>query len=217
MTEATASPGARILPLRRGTGPKAVASPSSTSGDAELVNQAIEGLVWARSELFRRHARALVGLMTRLLGSTSDAEDAVQDTFVVAFRDLHQLRDPAAVAGWLRQIAVHQAHRRFRRRKMLAAVGLDSSVSDATLAQLVDPAASQEVRVELSLVDRVLGRLPTKDRMAWMLRYVEGYELTDVARLCECSLATAKRRIAAAQARLGEHAGVEEDGDGEAP
>jgi RNA polymerase sigma-70 factor (ECF subfamily) len=70
------------------------------------------------------------------------------------------------------------------------------------------------MRAELALLDRMLARLPTKERMAWMLRYVEGCELPEVARMCGCSLATAKRRIAAAHERVAAHVDVRENGDG---
>jgi RNA polymerase sigma-70 factor (ECF subfamily) len=191
--------------------------PPSDSDEAQLARLAAGGRVSAQAELFRRYAPRLTALLTRLLGSSSDAEDAVQDTFVVAFRDLNQLRDVASVGGWLRQIAVHQAHRRFRRRKLLGVLGLDRGGCDATLDQLVDPVARPELAAEVLLVERVVATLPTADRMAWMLRYVEGYELSEVAKLCGCSLATAKRRIAAAHAKVSRHVEIEEDADGEAP
>src|SRR5258707_9437763 len=73
----------------------------------------------AEAELFARYGHTLAGLLERLLGSVADAEDALQDTFVVALSQLGQLRDPAAVGAWLTRIAVHQAHRRFRRRRLL--------------------------------------------------------------------------------------------------
>jgi RNA polymerase sigma-70 factor (ECF subfamily) len=170
--------------------------------DAELVARARSGDGTARARLFQRHGRALAGLLGRLLGSTADAEDALQDTFIVAFERLAQLRDDDAFAGWLTQIAVRQAHRSFRRRKLLRVLGLDRGERDARFAQLAAPATSPEVRAELRLLDERLDRLPADQRMAWMLRYVEGYELADVARACGCSLATVKRRVAAAHRQV---------------
>ena len=170
--------------------------------DHPLVSRAKAGDVHAQAALFRRHAPQLTSLLTHLLASVADAEDAVQDAFVIAFRDLRQLRDLGVFGGWLRKIAVHQAHRRFRRRRLYRALGLDRHVEDATLEQLVDAAALPDLRAEVAQLDQLLCRMPIKDRTAWVLRYVEGYELTDVAQSCDCSLATAKRRIAAAQARI---------------
>jgi RNA polymerase sigma-70 factor (ECF subfamily) len=207
----------RSTPARLVLLPAGGSAEVSPEEDAELVRQAAEGLVRARGEIFRRHAPGLMKLLTRLLASTADAEDAVQDTFVVAFRDLSQLREPGRLGQWLRQIAVHQAHRRFRRRRLLSVIGFDSHVSDATLEQLVDPDLLPDARAELTTLDRILKRLSAADRMAWMLRYVEGCELTEVASLCGCSLATAKRRIAAAQSVIARHVQLEEGADDETP
>jgi RNA polymerase sigma-70 factor, ECF subfamily len=175
--------------------------------EAELVAVARAGGTAAQAELFRRHAPRILALLERLLASTADAEDALQDTFVTAFRDLAQLREAEAFGAWLRAIAVRQAHRRFRQRRFWAAFGLDRSLTDARLADLADPAAGPEVHAELARLDEVLARLPARNRVAWMLRYVEGCELGEVAASCGCSLATAKRRIAAAQSRVSRHLG----------
>ncbi len=169
---------------------------------AEVVARAQQGDSAAQAELFRGHAPRLLRLLRYLLASNSDAEDALQDTFLSAFRDLAQLEELSAFAGWLRQIAVHQAHRHFRRRRIWRTFGLDRKPTDATLAQLSSPHTAPEVRAELAMVDRELHKLPTNERMAWMLRYVEGWELTEVAVACHCSLATVKRRINRARARL---------------
>jgi RNA polymerase sigma-70 factor (ECF subfamily) len=197
--------------------PRAAGAASSPGGDeAVLVAQARDGAVAAQAELFRRHAPRLLPLLTRLLSSTADAEDALQDSFVTAFADLPKLRDLASFAGWLRRIAVHQAHRRFRRRRLLTALGLERGAAaggDATLAALAVAEAPPDVCAELARLDGVLARLPAAERAAWMLRYVEGYELLDVADSCGCSLATAKRRIAAAQARIAKHFELPEVGD----
>jgi RNA polymerase sigma-70 factor (ECF subfamily) len=170
--------------------------------DVALVERARTGAAAAQAELFRRHAPRLLPMLVHLLASKSDADDALQDAFLLAFRDLKKLQDAAAFGGWLRQIAVHQAHRRFRRRRLLATLGLDREPAPATLALLASPAASPETRAQLRELDAILQRLPTRQRTAWMLRHVEGYELEEVAHSCDCSLASAKRWIAAAHARI---------------
>jgi RNA polymerase sigma-70 factor (ECF subfamily) len=186
---------------------------SPQADDSAVVARARDGETSARAELFRSYAPRLLPMLVHLLSSKSDAEDALQDSFVAAFRDLGHLKDESAFGGWLRQVAVHQAHRRFRRRRLLGALGLDRHADDATLDQLADTDANPDVRAELSLIDRLLRKMPTNDRVAWMLRYVEGYELSEVATACGCSLATAKRRIAAAHSRIAKHVDVAEVDD----
>lgn len=173
--------------------------------DAELVGAVLAGDRAAEEALYRRHAASVLRLSTRLLGSSQDAADVLQDAFVSAFEDLSALRDPSAFRAWVHRIAVRLVHRRFRRRRLLGLLGLDKTKDDVPLESLVDEAASPEARVELRWLDAALARIDARDRIAWMLRHVEGSSLEEVAEACECSLATAKRRIAAADAVVRRH------------
>jgi RNA polymerase sigma-70 factor (ECF subfamily) len=174
-------------------------------GDAELVARALRGDRWSRDVLYRRHAYYLLAISARLLASRSEGEEVVQDTFVVCFEQLGSLREPAAIRAWLAQIAISLVRRRMRRGRLLRLLGLDSSPDDATLAALASPSLRPDDRAELALIDRVLHRMPANLRIAWMLRRVENLSLPEVAQACACSLATAKRRIAAADAELARH------------
>jgi RNA polymerase sigma-70 factor (ECF subfamily) len=181
--------------------------------DAELVERARAGERIALQLLYRRHVDPVTERVTRLLARTGEAEDVVQDAFVAAFGELSRLSAPARFGAWLMSIAVHQAQRRFRRRRLLARLGLDRGQDDARLEQVAAPSLSAEERVQLSRLDHALAELPVPLRMAWMLRHVEGCELSEVAEQCGCSLATVKRRIARAdeqlKARVHAHAGEE--------
>ena len=179
--------------------------PSDGSGDAQLVARAIEGDRWGREMLYRRHAAYLLAIAARLLGNRGDGEEVVQDTFVTAFEQLRALREPAAVRGWLAQITVSLVRRRLRRGRLMRVLGLDRGADDATLAALAAPGTNADQRAELALVDRALASVSANVRIAWMLRLVEGLELSEVASACGCSLATAKRRIAAAESAVRAH------------
>ncbi|NLE85696.1 MAG: sigma-70 family RNA polymerase sigma factor [Myxococcales bacterium] len=171
--------------------------------DAELVERVARGDGWAEEVVYRRHAPAVIGVARRLLASQTEAEDVAQDTFVTAFEIWGQLRDPHRLKQWLIQIAVRKVHRIFRRRRLLRVLGIRSSENPDTLEQWAHPTTNAEVRAELALLDKALHGVTPAQRIAWMLRYVEGMSLDEVAFECSCSLATAKRRIAAAQAAVG--------------
>src|SRR5262252_5079740 len=180
---------------------------ADAASDAQLVARASEGDRWGREMLYRRHARYLLAIAARLLGNRNEGEEVVQDTFVTAFEQLRSLREPAAVRGWLAQIAVSLVRRRIRRVRLLRVLGLDRGADDATLGALSAPGTSADQRAELALVDRALTTVSANVRIAWMLRMVEGLELAEVASACGCSLATAKRRIAAADVAVRAHVG----------
>lgn len=171
--------------------------------DEELVLRALERDRWAEEVLFRRHAPDIARTVGRLLGNTGDVDDVVQDTFLAALDELHSLRDPRALRSWLLQIAVRKVHRRFRRRRILRVLGLDRGADDRCLEALAAPGLDSDRRAQLVLLDQRLQRLSLRLRTAWMLRYVDGRSLPEVAVACGCSLATAKRLLSHARAELG--------------
>jgi RNA polymerase sigma-70 factor (ECF subfamily) len=184
--------------------------PAAPISVVELVERIGRGDRWAEEAFYRRHVGLVQATVRRLLGRSSEAEDVVQDAFVTAFEIWDQLREPERAKDWLLTIAIRKVHRRFRRRRLSRLLGLDQSTDDATLEALARPDLGGEARAELSLLDRVLRKVPAEARIAWMLRHVEGASLEEVASLCECSLATAKRRIAVAQVKVSEHVLVSE-------
>lgn len=150
-------------------------------------------------QLYRSHARYVYSISLRLLGRDSEVDDVVQDVFLAAVRHLDQLRDPAAVRGWLATTTVRAASQRLRARRVRAFFGLDRP---ADYEQIVDPQASAEDRTHVARVYALLDQMAVGERVAWCLRYFSGAPLAEVARHCGCSLATAKRRIAAVNERL---------------
>ncbi|HEX4340053.1 MAG TPA: RNA polymerase sigma factor [Polyangiaceae bacterium] len=178
--------------------------------DEQLVTRAREGDERAASELYRRHVGYVFGLSARMLGHRAEAEDIAQEVFAIALERLRTLNDASAFRPWVAQIAVNLVRKRIRRRQLSRLLGIDDSAPDTTLEQLSESTASGETRAELALLDGALAKLPTEHRLAWMLRYVEGEELVAVARICRCSLATAKRRIARAAESVAAHIGVYE-------
>jgi RNA polymerase sigma-70 factor (ECF subfamily) len=181
--------------------------------DAELARRVGRGERWAEEAFYRRHVLRVLGLAQRLLGNSWDAEDVAQETFITAFRIWDQLRDFERARSWLMKIAVRQVHRRFRKRRLLRLLGLDRGVDDLGLDALARDDSSVEVRSELLVLDGVLKSMPAERKIAWMLRYVEGLPLEEVAEKCNCSLATVKRRIGAAQKVVSRHVQIARPAD----
>jgi RNA polymerase sigma-70 factor (ECF subfamily) len=173
--------------------------------DAVLVARACEGDRWAEEALYHRHFDYVMGMVVRLLGHRDEAEDVVQDTFAIALDRLSALRQADSVRAWFAQIAVSQVGRRLRKAKVLSKLGLYPPIHSIDLDSIAVEEVDPEARAELATIGRILANLPANVRIAWMLRYVDGEPLADVAHLCGCSLATVKRRIAAAAKHLGNH------------
>jgi RNA polymerase sigma-70 factor (ECF subfamily) len=179
--------------------------PSTRSGsgptDAALVVAARAGESWAQEALYQRYARMVIGLSQRILAGRDDADDLAQDVFVFAFTRLDTLQNPQAFQAWLRSIVARTASKRLRRQRLLVRLGIrrNEPIEPDTL---VSPEAPADVASEVKRVYALLDRLPAEERVALVLRRVEGLDLGEIAEQMKLSLATVKRRIAAAEARL---------------
>lgn len=169
--------------------------------DAVLVVAARAGDAAAREALFRRHLGLVLGLSERILAGRDDADDVAQDVFVEAFRGLDRLENPQAFAAWVGSIAVRRASKCLRRERLLTRLGLRASAVVEPDA-LISPGAPPDVICELLAIYAIVARLPVDERVALVLRRVEGMELTEIAEHMQLSLATVKRRLVSAEARL---------------
>jgi len=172
--------------------------------DERLVARARKSDLLAFELLYRRHSGFALNLAVRIQGSAIDAEDIVHDAFLKASERLSELREASAFRAWLGSIVVRLVRTRLRRKSLLRSLGL-ANAEPVELDAIASPNADPESRVLLAQVYSLLQTLPADERIAWTLRYVDHHRLEVVAKLVDCSLATAKRRILRAQRFLNEH------------
>lgn len=164
-------------------------------GDEVLVARVLRGDEHAFSQLYRRYARYMAGVAFRLYGEDSEIDDTVQEAFLEAVRCLGKLQDPTRLRSWLVTITVRCVRRRIGKRQKRRR--LADGVSD------VAPRSSDpDDRARVDALYQALDQIPEKLSTPWILHRVEGETLPEVAKLCESSLSTVKRRIADAEQRL---------------
>lgn len=181
------------------------ANPLTRSGagptDAALVVAARAGDAWAQEALFRRYVRMALGLAHRMLAHSGEVDDLVQDSFLYAFERLDRLQNPQAFSAWLGSIVVRTASKRLRRQRLLTRLGMRRS-EPIEPDQVIASSAPPETAVELRAVYALLESLPAEERIALVLRRVEGMEIAQIAEYMGLSASTVKRRLAAAEVRL---------------
>ena len=148
---------------------------------------------------FRQYASYVAAIALRVLGRDDEVDDVVQDVFLSAVKGADQLRQREAFKAWLATVTVRVTRRRLRMRRLRSFCGLYHPTDYENVAA---SGASPEDRAFLARVYRILDTLPVEQRIAWALRHVNGDALDAIAQACGCSLATVKRRIAAAQAAV---------------
>lgn len=163
---------------------------------AEMLERVIAREPAAVAWLVDEHAPVVRQMLVRVLGSNHDVEDLVQDTFMVVLRQATTLKNPNALRSFVVSVAIRLARNELRRRSVRRWVGLDT-VNEVPLAGH-DPETAERVRC----LYKVLDRMDPDSRLLFLLRYVEGLELTELAEVAACSLATLKRRLARAEGRF---------------
>jgi len=173
---------------------------SATIDDAALARLAAEKDPRAAAALWDRYASLVRGILRRTLGPVAEVEDLVQEVFIGLFRTLGGLRDPDALRSFIVGTAIRTARSELRRKRVRRWLSLTptGALPDTEQAGALDPEARRAVK----RLYEVLDTIDDRGRMAFVLRYLEGYELTEVAEALGCSLATTKRALAKAQDRV---------------
>lgn len=177
--------------------------PISFSGDERALVEALcAHHPGAKAAFFQRYVQHVERIITHVLGFDAELADVLQDVFTAALSSIHRLQDPSALEAWLATIAANTARKvlrsRVRRRWLRRFV--DSAEEDRY--EPVDAGVDMEGRRAVRGVYAVLSRLPTDERIAFALRFIDGMELTEVASACQVSLATIKRRLSKAERRF---------------
>jgi RNA polymerase sigma factor (sigma-70 family) len=152
-------------------------------------------------QLMEEQAASAYGYALALLGDAQWAEDATQEAFLTAYRQLHQLREPEAFAGWLRRIVHSQCHRLLRARDNPSAtleVPAEIPAAQPLPEQLVEQEELQEQ------VRAVIASLPEAERTPVVLYYLDGQPQRQIASDLDLSLAAVKKRLERARHRLTE-------------
>jgi RNA polymerase sigma-70 factor, ECF subfamily len=183
------------LPILRIHSP--VSTPaSSRSGngpdieEAALLERARAGEQEARDLLVRRYLDDVYRLTARILGDKDLAQDATQDAFINALGALHRFRGDASFRTWLLRIAVNAARSVGRRQVRRKEVSLVLADHEPSLGP--DPAVRAEQTTEVERVERMLAKLPTKQRMAVALRVQQGLSYAEIAAALDCSEGAAR-------------------------
>jgi RNA polymerase sigma-70 factor (ECF subfamily) len=170
-------------------------SPETTTANlAELPAEA------ALPRLLDEHGGRLYGLALRFCGTPEDAEDLVQETFLLAFRNWHQFQGDSSPTTWLYTIASRACQRRQRRRsgepRTLDPLADVAAADEATVATVDPSPLDEQLRREArESVERAISELPHHYRMPLVLKEIVELSVAEVAAILGLKEATVKTRV----------------------
>jgi len=167
----------------------------NTQSDSKLVKAVLNGDRDAYGCLFERHERSVQAVALSILGDYHAAQDAVQETFVTAYRKLGGLRKGASFGPWIRKIARRQALR----------IGRDMPQRNKQKPHVTHTSIiSNDGRIDepnRRLLDAVM-RLPKHERVVVMLRYFDGHSVKMISDMTGRPVGTVTMQLSRAHTRL---------------
>ncbi len=146
-------------------------------------------------DLYERHAEAIYRLAYRLTGTSSDAEDVVQDVFVGLPEALNAYQEQGKLDAWIRKVAARVALSKLRHQSRRREVPLDTAPDSMTQGH-ADAVVSQVT------LQRALDRLPDALRAVLVLKELEGYSHAEIGEMLGIQASTSQVRLHRAHAKL---------------
>jgi len=180
---------------------------SSSLSDGDIVARVRAGETALYEILMRRHNQRVYRVARAVLKDETEAEDAMQQAYINAFKHLDQFEERAQFSTWLTRIAVHEALARRRQRKVQAAVAVPEGHPHG---ELMDKVAAREPNPEQQaytaelghLLESAVDALPEAYRTVFMLRAIEGLSTSETAAGLALGEEAVKTRLHRARAML---------------
>ena len=155
-----------------------------------------QGSLPAFERLYTLHGDRMKSIAANLLGTTADAEDAVQEAFLKAYRAAPAFRAGASVATWLYRILVNACYDQLRGRRRRAE---SPSAESESLGAVPAPQRDHPLRLA---IESALATLPERERAAFLLCEVEGFSHREAGEILDVPEATSRTLLFRAKRQL---------------
>ena len=172
--------------------------------DEELVRRSASGDREAFERLVDRHGEALYRFATRTCRGARDAEDAVQEALLAAWRGAATFREESSARTWLFQVMIHACRRAARRRAGEPDRHEEAAAAEGLAADQSGPDDRTAARQAAAALERALAGLPPEGREVLLLRDVEGLSGEEAAAALGVGIAAMKSRLHRARLELKE-------------
>jgi len=166
--------------------------------DAAVTERVLAGDHALFELIMRRYNRRLFRVCFGILSDSALAEDAVQETYISAYRHLSQFRGPLGFGAWLTRIGSRAAIRILRQHSPLRAIGNGEEsghLPEPVAGPESDPEALTLERETAHILEQAVALLPREYRLVFILRDLEGLSVEETASSLEVSAGTVKSRL----------------------
>ncbi len=172
------------------------------SADLDLAARCRAGDLEAFEQLYREHASRLYNLAYRMTGAAADAEDLVQEMFLLAHRKLGSFKGESSLGTWLYRLGVNLTVDWLRSRQHRNAKATGSLDDEKERGQRLPSVPTNEMTLTRLELERAIAELPESYRSAFVLHDVEGFGHAEIGSMLGIAEGTSKALVHKARVRL---------------
>lgn len=164
----------------------------------DLVEACKQGDRNAQFKIYKLYYKAMFNTSLRILNDTAEAEDNMQESFLVAFRKIDHYTGEGSFGSWLKRIVVNNALDTIRKRK--EQISIDEAGMD--FADEDDQASEEETQLQVQEIKRAIDQLPDEYRIILTLFLLDGFDHEEISEILHISYNNSRTRYSRARQRL---------------
>ena len=148
----------------------------------------------AQGDLYRRYANVLFSICVRYSPNYAEAEDNLQDAFLIIFEKIEQYKEKGSFEGWLKRVTVNTVLQKYRKQKVFK-LQYEEAIEEPDIE-------IEEDNVPLDFLLKIVQELPDRYRLVFTLYVLDDYSHKEIAEMMEISDGTSKSNLARARSIL---------------
>ena len=165
----------------------------------KLIQDCLKGKKKGQKKLYEKYAAPMMGVCLRYLKNTTDAEDALQDGFVIVFRKIHQLKSKNSLKGWIYKIMVNTCLENLKRKKKII---FDEGYIDSYDHHQMNADNNYGYFLSEDKLMELVRSLPDQYRVVFNMYVIDGFKHREIAGSLEISVNTSKSNLLRARKML---------------
>jgi RNA polymerase sigma factor (sigma-70 family) len=166
----------------------------------ELIDKCLEGDRKSQFEIYKLYYKPMYNTSLRILNDSAEAEDAMQEAFLSAFKKMNTYKGEVSFGAWLKKIVINQSIDSLRKKKVqftelnTAVMQLSEDDNDS-----VDP---DELTIQIQKVKDAIKALPDGYRIILSLYLIEGYDHDEIGQIMNITSSTSRSQFTRARQKL---------------
>ncbi|MAD97314.1 MAG: RNA polymerase subunit sigma-70 [Flavobacteriaceae bacterium] len=155
----------------------------------QLIKRCKQNDYQAQMFVYNSYKNMMYGVAYRILNNRENAEDLIQDAFIVGFQKIHQIQDEANLGGWLKRIVTNKSLDKLRMDKRIQMVDQELAIENTTEEEAqIDP------RIPVEVVKKAINELKEKYRIVLTLYLIEDYNHREIGEMLQIKESTVRNQ-----------------------